>query len=130
MVAIDSNIIVRFLTGDDEKQFSIAKKIFSTNEIYISNTVILETEWVLRFAYKFNQPDINDAFNKLFGLKNIHLSDPNLLAAAITWHKSGMDFADALHLAYSQKHSDFYTFDEKFIKKTSGQSKCIVSKPD
>jgi len=53
MTAIDTNIIVRFLTRDNQKQFTKAKEVFSQQKLFIPDTVILESEWVLRFAYHF-----------------------------------------------------------------------------
>ena len=53
MVAVDTNIIVRLLTQDDELQFQNSREIFKSYDVFIPDTVILETEWVLRFAYKF-----------------------------------------------------------------------------
>ncbi len=52
MIAVDTNIIIRFLTHDDTKQYKKAFSIFSTQDVFISDTVILETEWVLRYAYE------------------------------------------------------------------------------
>jgi predicted nucleic-acid-binding protein len=52
MVAVDTNIIVRFLTQDDELQYQKSLEIFQTQNVFIPDTVILETEWVLRFAYR------------------------------------------------------------------------------
>ncbi len=74
MIAVDTNIIIRFLTRDDEKQYKKSFLIFNTEEVFISDTVILETEWVLRYAYEFSPDDICDALVKLFGLSNVHLS--------------------------------------------------------
>jgi len=50
MIAIDTNIIIRFVTQDDELQFQKSREIFQTHDIFIADTVILETEWVLRFS--------------------------------------------------------------------------------
>jgi predicted nucleic-acid-binding protein len=44
MIAVDTNIIVRFLTQDDELQFQKSREIFQTQDIFITDTVILETE--------------------------------------------------------------------------------------
>lgn len=66
MISVDTNIIVRFLTHDDDKQYKKAFKIFNSNEIFIADTVILETEWVLRYAYKFSSENICNAFINLF----------------------------------------------------------------
>jgi len=53
MIAIDTNIVVRFLTHDDAVQYKKAYKLFNEHDVFIADTVILETEWVLRFAYNF-----------------------------------------------------------------------------
>ena len=53
MIAVDTNIIIRFLTHDDNLQYKKAFSIFNTQEVFIADTVILETEWVLRYAYEF-----------------------------------------------------------------------------
>jgi len=55
VIAVDTNIIIRFLVNDDPKQFKKAYSIFNTKEIFIPDTVILETEWVLRYAYEFSR---------------------------------------------------------------------------
>ncbi|MCH7731601.1 MAG: type II toxin-antitoxin system VapC family toxin [Candidatus Marinimicrobia bacterium] len=129
MVSIDTNIIVRFLTHDDKIQFKKAYSIFSKHNIFIPDTVILETEWVLRYAYQFQPVTICNAFIKLFGLKNVHLSNPNLIAKVIDWYKKGLDFSDAFHLANSQQCQQLFTFDTKFIKAARVLSKCTVKKP-
>ncbi|MFB2977172.1 type II toxin-antitoxin system VapC family toxin [Microseira sp. BLCC-F43] len=68
MIAVDTNIVVRLLTQDDEKQYNKSLKLFQEQDIFIPDTVILETEWVLRFAYKFKPAEICQAFRNLFGL--------------------------------------------------------------
>ena len=50
MIAIDTNVIVRLITRDNEEQYQKSFKIFHDKNIFIADTVILETEWVLRFA--------------------------------------------------------------------------------
>lgn len=54
MIAIDTNIVVRFLTQDDPAQFKQAARLFRETELFIAESVLLETEWVLRFAYGFS----------------------------------------------------------------------------
>ncbi|MFN6561735.1 MAG: type II toxin-antitoxin system VapC family toxin [Nostoc sp. ChiSLP01] len=129
MIAVDTNIIVRFLTQDDELQFQKSREIFQSQNIFIADTVILETEWVLRFAYKFKPGEICDALRSLFGLPNIYLTNPSLIIQVIQWYENGLDFADAFHLALSQQCSEFYTFDEKFVKRAKGLTQCKVQKP-
>lgn len=87
MTAVDTNIIVRLLTGDDAAQFQKARQIFTDQEIFIPDTVILETEWVLRFAYKFEPDAINTALVKLLGLANVKMAHPETIATALDWHR-------------------------------------------
>ena len=129
MVAVDTNIVVRLLTQDDELQYQKSLEIFQTQDVFIPDTVILETEWVLRFAYKFKPTEICSALRKVFGLPNVYLVNKILVAQTWQGHETGLDFADAFHLAQSQYHTHFYTFDEKFIKKANGLTSCEVQKP-
>jgi predicted nucleic-acid-binding protein len=118
MIAIDTNIIVRFLTADDPAQFKKARALFQKEDIVIPITVVLETQWVLTYAYQFNPADIISAFRSLFGLPNVEVEDPIAIADALEWYKKGMDYADAIHLAKSRGAERFVTFDKKLIKQT------------
>ncbi len=129
MISVDTNVIVRFLTHDDDLQFKKAFSIFNSNEVFISDTVILETEWVLRYAYDFPPEDICIAFINLFGVKNVHLSNPTFIAQAIEWHRHGLDFSDALHLTQCQQFEKLYTFDKQFSSRADGLTNCSVISP-
>ena len=129
MIAVDTNIIIRFLTHDDNQQYKKAFSIFNTQEVFIADTVILETEWVLRYAYDFSPEDICNALMNLFGLRNVFLSDPAKIAQAIEWHKIGLDFSDAMHLSQCQQLGKLYTFDKKFSDKAKGLTSCTVKLP-
>ncbi len=130
MISVDTNIVVRFLVKDDLDQFHQTAEIFSTQDVFIPDTVILETEWVLRYAYGFEPGRINDAFKKLFGLPNIHVKDANEVALAIEWYENGLDFADAFHLAQSQHCRQMITFDRRFINRAKQITTCPVRMPD
>lgn len=129
MISVDTNVIVRLLTKDDMKQFQQSLRLFQEKEIFICDTVILEVEWVLRFAYKFIPDQICQALRNLFGLSNVYLSNANEIAQVLEWHQQGLDFADALHLAQSQHCSQFYTFDRQFLQKAKNLTKCEVKQP-
>nr|VFJ53401.1 MAG: Predicted nucleic acid-binding protein, contains PIN domain [Candidatus Kentron sp. FM]VFJ54609.1 MAG: Predicted nucleic acid-binding protein, contains PIN domain [Candidatus Kentron sp. FM]VFK10378.1 MAG: Predicted nucleic acid-binding protein, contains PIN domain [Candidatus Kentron sp. FM] len=129
MIAVDTNVVVRLLTGDDKQQFDRALHLFEKQSVFIPDSVILEMEWVLRFAYGFTPEAICDAYDKLFGLPNVHTANPALISHAIQWHKQGLDFADALHLALCQKYDLFFTFDKGFIRKAVGLGQCSVLNP-
>ncbi|NOX08298.1 MAG: type II toxin-antitoxin system VapC family toxin [Gammaproteobacteria bacterium] len=129
MIAVDTNIIIRFLTHDDERQYKKAFAIFNTQEVFIPDTVILETEWVLRYAYQFSPDNICNALINLSGLKNVHLSNPVFIAQALEWHQQGLDFSDALHLSQCQQHTKLYTFDKDFSSRAQGLTNCQVDLP-
>lgn len=117
MIAIDTNVLVRLLTKDDAAQAEIATSLFDQNDIFISKTVLLETEWVLRYAYQLNRADILESFKKLLGLPNVAVETPTTIRQAIGWFEFGVDFADAIHVASSQTHIRFATFDKKLATK-------------
>ena len=117
MIAVDTNILIRLLTKDDLSQAKRAAKVIESDNIFIPKTVLLETEWVLRHAYGIGQDAITSAFQKMMGLPNVSVEDSQTVIQAISWYESGLDFADALHLASSMKADKFVTFDSAFIRK-------------
>ena len=118
MTSIDTNILIRLLTADDGKQSEKAKRLFKKEQIYITKTVLLETEWVLRFAYDFPADAIAHAFVKLLGQENVTIEDAHHFSASVGLMQQGIDFADALHLSCSQNHT-FATFDKKLVNKAT-----------
>lgn len=116
MIGLDTNLIVRLLTNDDPKQAQYALKLIEKNPIFIAKSVLLETEWVLRYTYQLDTETIFSAFKKLLGLKQITIEDPQTISQTLQWYQAGFDFADALHLASSQKAEKFATLDKKFVK--------------
>jgi predicted nucleic-acid-binding protein len=127
MTGADTNILVRFLTRDDADQFNKALAFIKRETVFIPDTVWLETEWVLRYAYGFDRKAISQAFRDLLGLPKIHVHDKSHLLLAIEWHAAGLDFADALHLAASQETETFATFDQAFVRRaTSLGRSCVV----
>ncbi|MCW5699828.1 MAG: type II toxin-antitoxin system VapC family toxin [Rhodospirillales bacterium] len=112
MIAVDTNVVVRLLVGDDEQHALRARRLFGENAVLISTTVLLESEWVLRSAYDFTADAVHEAFSKLLGLPRVTLSEPLVAIKALDWARVGMDFADALHLASAAAADEFVTFDQ------------------
>ncbi len=69
VTAVDTNVLVRFLTGDDPKQTAAPKALFEGGPIWIAKTVLLETRCVLSSLYGFEDQAIADALIKLLGLE-------------------------------------------------------------
>ena len=129
MIAVDTNLLVRILTNDDPIQARRAVKILKSADIFIPKTVFLETEWVLRHAYEIGRSNIIIGFQKLLGLPNVSVEDPDSIYQAISWYENKLDFADAIHLASSRRCVSFATFDGSFIKKAQQFSQMDMIKP-
>lgn len=118
MISIDTNVLVRFLVDDEPRQAQRSRKLLLENTVSLSQTVLLEAEWVLRFSYSFSTEEIHGAFVALLGMPNIQMQGRDRVQIALEWYYRGMDFADALHLANAGT-LPFRTFDKKLIKKAS-----------
>ena len=117
MTAVDTNVVVRLLTGDDPKQATAARTLFASQQIWIAKTVLLETSWVLRSLYGFEESAIRDAFVRLLGLKNVDVEDEPSVAAALALTAHGIELADALHLSSRPAGAIFVSFDQPFIRR-------------
>lgn len=115
MLAIDTNLVVRYLTGDHPQQSAKAKAVIDREQVFVSTTVILETEWVLRSAYGFDAKRVCKALRGFGGLPNIVLEDSGLIAFALDRMDDGLDFADSLHLGRASSYA-FLTFDQRFVR--------------
>ena len=129
MATVATNVLVRFLIGDDVEQYKKARSVFEQQAIFIPDTVLLETEWILRYAYGFGPEQICTALLKVGGLPKVTLQNPLQIHQALTWHRDGLDFADALHLAHSEGHEPFYTFDRKLVKLSAACGGAAVREP-
>lgn len=118
MTAIDTNVLVRLLTNDDPVQSPRAARVLARDDVFVSTSVLLETEWVLRGAYGLGGPAIHAAFERLVSTASIALESPAAVHQAVDWLGAGMDFADALHLA-SASGETFVTFDRKLAKRAA-----------
>ena len=118
MVAVDTNVVVRLLTQDHPAQAARAVKIFRSSPVFIPKSVLLETEWVLRYSFELGSDAILRALRGVLGLPNVSVEDPAAVAMAITLFEQGLDFADALHVASSTPANRFVTFDARLAKRS------------
>ena len=84
--------------------------------MFVCTTVLLETEWVLRSAYRFTSGEVAKALGAFAGLPNVILEDAALIATALDWMARGVDFADALHLAKARGCDAFVSFDRHLAR--------------
>ncbi len=129
MHGVDTNIIVRYLTGDDPAQAAGARSVIGQKPVFVPRTVILEAEWVLRGVYEFPSEKIIPALRALAGLPGVLVEDAVLVVKAMDWAEAGMDFADAMHLAASTECEGFLTFDKRFARSGTRLSGTPITAP-
>lgn len=116
MIAIDTNIIIRYVVADDPGQTHRSHQIVDLQDVFVPTTVVMEIEWVLRSIYRFTSTEIVDAFRTFAGMPTVTIEDADIVSTALELLLQGMDFADALHLLKTRHCEGFTTFDRKFVK--------------
>jgi predicted nucleic-acid-binding protein len=102
MLGIDTNVLIRFLVRDDEARFDRARKLIKRETgrgepVFISQLVLLETEWVLRSRYGATKPAISTAISALLESREVQFEDESSVEQALfVWKDSTADFADCL----------------------------------
>ncbi len=97
--------------------------MFARESIFIPKTILLETEWVLRYSYELAPQVVPAAFRKILGLPQVVVEDSATLVEALSRYEGGMDFAAALHLASARPADGFATFDTRLKKRAGRQAK-------
>lgn len=102
MIALDTNVLVRFLVEDDEAQSAAAAALIvealSAGEgLYVSDIVLCETVWVLTAAYRVKRTEVIPTLRDLLRAKQLVFSTPDLASRALDAFARGRgDFADYL----------------------------------
>ena len=118
MIGLDTNVLVRYLTKDDEVQWKRAVEIINNAEsCFISNIVLCEMVWVLRGKpYKYPQSEILKIIELLLQSSRLEFVNRTVIYQALKFNKLGKaDFADYLIGAVNHFHecSTTVTFDQK-----------------
>lgn len=128
MIALDTNVLARYyvVSSDvpSQKQSAAAKKLLESGKLlFVSKTVVLELEWVLRGYYKSPPADVLTVLTHLLAMPNIELEDRVAVELAAAALGDGFDFADALHHASSRHCTSLATFDDKkFARRASAKA--------
>ena len=114
MRAVDTNLLVRLLVRDDERQLALAEN-FVLAGAWISHIVLVETVWVLESVYQRTRPQIASAVEMLLVHTELSVQDPDVVgAAASRFATSAASFSDCLVLEVARKagHLPLGTFDK------------------
>lgn len=95
-VAVDTNVLVRYLTWDDLPQARAAARLLESGEIiWISNVVLCELVWVLRRAYGLSAEDVADTIQEVVASQDVSVDRPTA-EAGLALLRQGGDFADGV----------------------------------
>lgn len=113
VIAIDTNVLLRLIIGDDEEQLREAQRLGDREPLYVSLTVLLETVWVLRSRYDFDRARIGGALSAVHALKALAFEKPEWMPWLIANVSERGDIADLFHLiAIADSGLAFATFDK------------------
>ncbi len=121
MKSLDTNVLARFFIDDpDDAQAALQRPAAASalsERAFVTVTVLLEFEWVMRGFYKLSRADIERVLRALLGIGHVTIEDRGAVLDALDFFAAGMDLADALHLARSQRAAAFVTFDRALAKR-------------
>ena len=120
MIAIDTNVLVRFLTRDDPEQAARVRALFATlsaeNPAFVCREVVLELVWVLGYSYNFSRTEIAGALEGLLAAVELEVEDADVVSSALRDYVSeAADFADLMILGATRKRGavPLVTFDTR-----------------
>ena len=119
MIAVDTNVLARYVVRDDETQAKQAQRLIATSDVFVGVTVVLELEWVLRSRYGYDRHRIVNAIRGIAGRSSVRVERARAVAQALDHAEQGMDLADAMHLALRKDATGFATFDRAMIREAA-----------
>jgi predicted nucleic-acid-binding protein len=127
MIGIDTNVLARYYVASpdaaSQQQSALARKLIESGKaLFVSKSVVLELEWVLRGYYKSPVVDVLNVLQHLLAVPNMEFEDRIAIQLAVAALAEGFDFADALHHASCRQCASFATFDDrKFARRASAR---------
>ena len=110
MIALDSNILVRYLVDDDPQQADAARKLMaeltSESRGFICREVSVELAWILYRAYGFSRNRVATVFEELAATEELHLeAADDTIRAADGYRRGGSDFGEQMIVAAAKRSS-------------------------
>ena len=120
MIALDTNILVRYLVRDDEKQAVAARTLLESLTIdqpgFVCREVIVELVWVLERSYQCSRDRIAIVLEQLATTESLVVEAGNDVIRAASRYRSGVSgFSDLMILSAAERSQAhlLYTFDQK-----------------
>ena len=102
MIALDTNVLVRYLVKDDATQTALAAELIdrviaADESLFVSDIVVCETVWVLRVSYRVGRSEVAALLRQLFRARHLLFRAVDQLSRALEAYAAGKgDFADYL----------------------------------
>ena len=123
MIAVDTNVLIRYITQDVPAQAAIAERLLDslTNDGpgFVGREVAIEIVWVLERSYGFSRTQVAEVLKTLIGAENLIVeSDEDVARATFLYEQSQGDFSDLVILMASERAGceSLYTFDRRFAR--------------
>ena len=117
MIALDTNVLVRFITQDDPRQAAAARRLLDARDetFFASDVVLVELVWTLRRLYRYSRHEVVTVLQSLLDRTDFTVEDRQGTQQAVRDMAAGGDFADALVAAKARTQgcSHLATFDEE-----------------
>jgi len=124
MRAVDTNVLVRLVSGDDAVQVAAAEEYVAAGA-WVSHVVLVECVWVLKSVYSVPHPRLVAAIEALLDHGVLVLQEPEVVAAALTIFREHpkVQFSDCLVLEIARKagHIPLGTFDRALSKQPGAE---------
>ena len=130
-ITADTNVLVRAITGDDERQGKLAQaELAKADAIALALPALCELVWVLSQGYKIASAEIAETIRRLMDGANVVMNRP-AVEAGLAMLEAGGDFADGI-IAYEGSWLGaevFVSFDKRAVKlmETQGESVRLLS---
>lgn len=103
MIALDTNVLVRFLTGDDPDQqadaSALLERLTPAEPGFVAREVVLELVWVLRRGYGLSRQRVAEILVELLETRGLLFEEAADVAhAAAAYARGGPEFADRMIL--------------------------------
>jgi predicted nucleic-acid-binding protein len=120
VIALDTNVLVRFLVQDDPDQARLAAEIFDlltqAAPGFVSREVLVELVWVLERAYRLGRAEIAGALDGLLASTELVIEGADDVGPALELYRNeGFGFADLTIAAAARRAGarELVTFDRK-----------------
>jgi len=118
VIAIDTNVALRLILGDDEKQGAAIARLMARSPLFVSLTVLVEVGWVLESRYRLPRDHVANAIACLLTLDGIEIARARLIDWAVDRYRAGADWADLIHVIAASKLDGFATLDRDLHRRT------------